>query len=234
MNFLNYHKAIFFDLDGVILDTESLYLQLMMKYNKSKGLYISKAFYIDNILGKSQKVISPLLRNEWNDKYNEKEYWKELLNFREGYLKKHKIAIKMGFYDLLDYLKSQNFYVGIVSSNSIKLVNKLLINAHIDMERFDSVITREDAKKLKPFPDLYEEAAKHSKIAKKNIIAIEDSPVGLIAAIRANIDVIYVKDIANVSDELKAKCLMTGNSLYEVKEFLVDGSEYKDGDNKKC
>lgn len=227
MNFMNYHKAIFFDLDGVILDTESLYLQLMLKYNKNKGLYISRDFYIDNILGRSQKVISSLLKNEWNDKYNEKGYWEELLNFREDYLKKHRVAVKTGFYDLLDYLKNQNFYVGIVSSNSIKLVNKLLINAHIDMEKFDSVITREDAKQLKPFPDLYEEAVKRSKIAKRNIIAIEDSSVGLIAAIRANIDVIYVKDIANVSDELKAKCLMTGNSLFEIKEFLVDGGIQK-------
>lgn len=95
------------------------------------------------------------------------------------------------------------------------------------MEKFDSVITREDAKQLKPFPDLYEEAVKRSKIAKRNIIAIEDSPVGLIVVIRANIDVVYVKDIANVSDELKAKCLMTGNSLYEVEEFFVDGGIQK-------
>lgn len=234
MSFLNCHKAIFFDLDGVILDTESLYMQLMLKYNKSKGLYISRDFYIDNMLGKSQKVISSILKDQWNDKYNEREYWEGLLNLRENYLKKQKVSIKMGFYDLLDYLKSHNFYVSIVSSNSIELVNQLLINAHTDIEKFDSVITREDVKQLKPFPDLYKEAVKRSKITKRNIIAIEDSTVGLMAAVRANIDVIYVKDIANVSDELKANCLMTGNSLYDVRKFLVAEDEYKNGNNKKC
>ena len=218
----------------IAIDTESLYMQLMLKYNKSKGLYISRDFYIDNMLGKSQKVISSILKDQWNDKYNEREYWEGLLNLRENYLKKQKVSIKMGFYDLLDYLKNHNFYVSIVSSNSIELVNQLLINAHINIEKFDSVITREDVKQLKPFPDLYKEAVKRSKITKRNIIAIEDSTVGLMAAVRANIDVIYVKDIANVSDELKANCLMTGNSLYDVRKFLVAEDEYKNGNNKKC
>lgn len=81
-------------------------MQLMLKYNKSKGLYISRDFYIDNMLGKSQKVISSILKDQWNDKYNEREYWEGLLNLRENYLKKQKVSIKMGFYDLLDYLKN--------------------------------------------------------------------------------------------------------------------------------
>ena len=88
----------------------------MLKYNKSKGLYISRDFYIDNMLGKSQKVISSILKDQWNDKYNEREYWEGLLNLRENYLKKQKVSIKMGFYDLLDYLKNHNFYVSIVSA----------------------------------------------------------------------------------------------------------------------
>ena len=47
---MKYVKAIFFDFDGVIVDTESLYLELMMKYNKENNLYLAKDYYIKKLL----------------------------------------------------------------------------------------------------------------------------------------------------------------------------------------
>ena len=46
MNSMKFPKAVFFDLDGTILDTEKLYLKLMLEYNKGKKMSISKKFYI--------------------------------------------------------------------------------------------------------------------------------------------------------------------------------------------
>ena len=55
MSFMKLPKIILFDLDGVILDTESIYLKLMMEYNKKVNLPITKEFYINNFLGRTKK-----------------------------------------------------------------------------------------------------------------------------------------------------------------------------------
>ena len=58
MNFMKLNKIILFDLDGVILNTEAIYLKLMLEYNKKINIPITKKYYIKNLLGKTKKEIS--------------------------------------------------------------------------------------------------------------------------------------------------------------------------------
>lgn len=225
MNSTNYHKAIFFDLDGVVVDTESMYQRIMMEYNRRKGLFISERLYNDHVLGKTQKMISEFLHKEWSNNYNEITYWDGLLEFREDYIKAHGVAIKDGFEELFAFLQKHGFYIGIVTSNSSQFACKLLEYAGIDLKWFNAVIAREHVQRTKPFPDLYEEAVRISGVSRNCIIAIEDSSVGIQAAIDAKINVIHVKDIAEISDELRKKCLIDVESLNEIKSFL-SGSNY--------
>lgn len=234
MNFMNYHKAILFDLDGVILDTEKLYLNLMLKYNKKLNLSLSPDFYKNNILGKSQNEISKILENEWREEYNSKKYWNGLLEYRKNYLNKHSVNVKKGFNELFKYLKNNNYYLGIVTSNSFSLTKLLLNKARISINDFDIIITREDVDKLKPHPDLYELAVKKLNIDKHNAIAIEDSMIGINAALHANINVINIQDIAIVDKTLKSKCLFVGTTLYDVIGFIEKhGGKYGNNKNAK-
>ena len=55
MNSTKLPKIILFDLDGVILDTESIYLELMVEYNKNVNMPITREFYINNFLGRTKR-----------------------------------------------------------------------------------------------------------------------------------------------------------------------------------
>ena len=66
MNFMKLPKVVLFDLDGTILDTENLYLNLMLQYNHHKNIFISKKFYIENFLGKSKDAISSIMEKVYN------------------------------------------------------------------------------------------------------------------------------------------------------------------------
>lgn len=197
----------------------------MMDYNSVKGLYLSKEFYIANILGKTPKDISPILESMWNDKYNSESYWSGLLEHRKKYLLSNAMPVKKGFKDLMSYLSAGGYCVGIVSSNSSYLIAKLLINAKIDMSIFDFIVAREDVVRVKPYPDLYELALKKSNIEKENVIAIEDSNVGIMSALNAGINTIYIQDLDIVSKEKKEKCIKIVKSLREVKYFLDEGRQ---------
>lgn len=222
MSFMNYPKFILFDLDGVILNTESLYLNLMLEYNKKIDLPISKKYYISNLLGKTKNDINYYLRKKFTNKFNAEKYWNGLIKYREEYLEKHSIEVKVGAISLLDYLKENNYSLGIVTSNSIELVRKLLISAGININDFEVIVTREDVNRTKPAPDLYLKAIEYFKINKNDIIAIEDSNVGIRAALDAGIKVINVEDIDIVDEKLKKKCIKVETSLNNIIDFLKE------------
>ena len=221
---MKYVKAIFFDFDGVIVDTESLYLELMMKYNKENNLYLAKDYYIKKLLGKTKNSINKELEQLWGNKYDSESYWQGLLQFRNDYISTHDIKIKDGFLELLDYLLDNNYYVAIVSSNSLEFIKYILNKVKIDSKKFNSIITREKVKKFKPFPDLYNYAVKESHIDKDKIIAIEDSVVGIKSVISAKLKFIYLKDISDVSNIYQEKSLKICETLIDVKKYLLKRS----------
>lgn len=222
MNFMNYPKVILFDLDGVILNTEYLYLNLMLEYNKRMNLPISKKCYISNLLGKTRDDITDYFKKKFKNNFSDEDYWNGLIKYREQYLEKNPIELKIGAISLLKYLKENNCFLGIVTSNSITLVKKLLIKAGINIGDFEVIVTREDVSRTKPYPDLYLKAIEQFKISKKDVIAIEDSNVGIKSALDAGIKVINVEDIDIVDEKLKKKCFKVEKTLNDVIKFLKE------------
>ena len=220
MNSSKYHKAVFFDLDGLILDTEKLYCKLMVDYSKKINLDMTENYYINNLLGKTKNQITDILKEKYNDKFNEEYFWDGLLKYREEYIDNNEINVKEGFFELIDYLKRNDYYIGIVTSNSYVLVKKLLSKTKINLNDFNSIITREKVSKPKPSDELYQCAIKESLIDKDQLIVLEDSSVGLKSAISLDLNVIHVKDIEMINDELLSKCIASVKSLKEVITIL--------------
>lgn len=216
MNSTKLPKIIFLDLDGVILDTESIYLELMVEYNKNVNMPITREFYINNFLGRTKRDINSYFEKKYKKIFDSKQYWNGITKCRDDYFKHNRVKIKEGFLNLMQYLKDKKYLVGIITSNSRELTIKLLKSARLKIGDFDIIITREDAINTKPFPDLYVKAINYFKVDKENYIAIEDSNVGIQAALNANIKVINLKDIDVVKSHLKNKCFKCIKTLDEV------------------
>ncbi len=220
MNFMKSPKIILFDLDGVILDTESTYLKLMIKYNKKINLPITKKFYIDNFIGRTKKEIDDCYEKQFKEKFDSDKYWSGIIKYRNNYLLHNEIKIKNGFLNLKKYLKDNNILFGIVTSNSKELTTRLLEKAKLQINDFEFIVTRDDVLYTKPEPDLYLKAVEYYKIDTANFIAIEDSNVGIQSALNANIRVINLKDIDIIKPNLKSKCLKFVESFNEVIDIL--------------
>lgn len=183
MSFMKLPKIILFDLDGVILDTESIYLKLMMEYNKKINLPITKEFYINNFLGRTKKEINDCYEKKFKEKFDSDKYWNGIIKYRDNYLLHNEIKIKKEFLNLKKYLKANNFLFGIVTSNSKELTTKLLKKTRLQINDFEFIVTRDDVLYTKPKPDLYLKAVDYYKTDKDNFIAIEDSNVGIQSAL---------------------------------------------------
>lgn len=187
-------KAVLFDLDGTIADTDFLWKQAFEKILKAVGIYW---------IG-WEELYSPNLRDRWNEvlskdsvkakqiKLTSKELMTQTFNEIGQLLSKSTLDVRPGFWSLIYYLKIQRaLKLGLVS-NSYRVPVEMLLNALGIHETFDLIITGEDVKKTKPNPEIYLTAAKKLGVKPQEALVFEDSTYGAVSAVRAGMDTILI------------------------------------------
>lgn len=194
-------KAILFDLDGTLIDSESYYMQAMKKIAKHFGSEIEeKEFHC--VIGKTmeetyntfEKLISRP-REEWVKYYNDFFVITEPLDFK-----------KLLFEDVLDTfkgLKQKGIKVAICSMSPVDYIKKFVDDCNL-IDYVDYYVSGEECKHTKPYPDIYLKALNDLNITNDEAIVVEDADTGIDAAIAANIKVVARDDSKFGIDQSKA------------------------------
>ncbi|MBB3869324.1 putative hydrolase of the HAD superfamily [Parageobacillus toebii NBRC 107807] len=181
-------KAIVFDFDGLIVDTESVWFdvfkEVMIEYDCDLKL---EDFAIcigttDDILYErlAQIAHKPIDRTEISRKTRERYQDKmSHLQLREGVL------------DYLQTAKNLSLKIGLASSSSRRWIEGFLEKFGIK-EFFDVIKTSDDVKRVKPDPELYLRAIQDLGVEGHEALAFEDSKNGLTAAIKAGLHCVIV------------------------------------------
>ena len=192
---MNILKAVFWDVDGTIADTElcghRVAFNLAFKdfdldwqWNENKYLDLLK------ISGGYKRIIH--YRNEINSEISDSQCSKIQSRKRFHYKKlieSGKIIVREGVLRLVDELASfdiDQFIVTTSGRDSLEPFLKTSLRSHL--KYFSGIVTYEDVSRHKPFPDAYQLAIKKSKKSEVNCIAIEDSMIGVTAAKAANLN----------------------------------------------
>ncbi len=195
LNHMNNLSAVFWDVDGTIADTElsghRVAFNLAFKdfeldwyWNENKYLELLK------ISGGLKRIIHyrDLIQSELNNDDCSRIQSRKRFHYRE-LINSGKIKVRHGVLRLVRELADFNIVQIIVTTSGRDSLDPLLNNSLKSYLKFFShIITYEDVHNHKPFPDAYDLAVKLSKQSKENCIAIEDSRVGVEAAIRAGIN----------------------------------------------
>ncbi len=188
-------KAVFWDVDGTIADTElcghRVAFNLAFKdfhldwnWNEIKYLQLLK------ISGGYNRIIH--YRNEINSSLSDSQCSKIQSRKRFHYknlIQSGKIKVRQGVFRLMNELSFYDIEQFIVTTSGRESLDPFLktsLSTHIKI--FTRIITYEDVTKHKPFPDAYKLAIQLSNKSKENCIAIEDSKIGVEAAKSANIN----------------------------------------------
>ena len=179
-------KAVLFDMDGVIVDTEPLHYKAYHKMFEDLEIDVDDEFY-STFTGSSTQSVCERLK----EKFKLEESWQDLAAIKRNYFK-HYFDTDPDF-DLLSGVKELilNYF-----ENGIKLV--LASSAHMNtinwvFEKFDleqyfiAKISGADLRESKPHPEIFELAAEISGEPKENCMVIEDSTNGIKAANAAGI-----------------------------------------------
>lgn len=204
-------KAVIFDMDGVLIDSEALHLYdfrvFLQKHNQNlTNDELSEFVGLDakTFIGHLQEIWkpgSPLPSIE-----EIKEGCKYPSDSFQDMLVPHVRFI-------LSHLKKNNIKIAIASSSPYNIIYKMLSINDID-SYFDVIVSGNDVQAKKPSPDIYFETLKRLELPSNDCIVIEDSLVGIQAAINARLYVIALKENRFSVDQSKADCIV--NDLIEA------------------
>ena len=167
-------KAIFWDIDGTLLDTERLHCLHLAKVCEKKGLIIEA----DKAAGASNHGAWHLFKiYEHFDSYEE---WVDLMC--QDYDKEiNPTFIRQGILEVLSYFQERGLRQLAVSNGTRYIVDINLGNTHL-LEFFEHTISFDDVSKAKPDPEPYKKAIQYCGITPNEAIAVEDTSVGLQSA----------------------------------------------------
>ena len=211
-------KAVFFDMDGLVLDSEQVFYREFHSALLKKGVDIPMDKFV-TLLGRRNAEIAMKFHEMYPDLENYDEFSEQFdIDFEET-VSKEAIPVKKGCLELLSALKERGIKKYIVTSSALPWTKTLLGNAGI-YDLFDEIITGEMVKNSKPAPDMYLHAMDVAGADRSECLVLEDSIAGCMSSVNAGIRVICVPDLVAPPEEVISKCYKVVASLDEVIPLL--------------
>ena len=185
-------KAVIFDMDGVIIDSEGVYLEYQLEFAKKKNPDV-KLEDLYPLVGATKQecweVVERVVSNgqtweELRNEFRQRDIYSEI-DYRSIY--------RPEVTDTLKQLKDAGFRLALASSTHLELVERVLEENGI-RDYFEAVVSGEQFKKSKPDPEIYLYTAGQLKLKPEECLAVEDSTIGITAAHRAGLKIAAVID----------------------------------------
>ncbi len=193
-------KAIIFDMDGVLVNTEPHHLILEKKLFKRLGLNINGQEH-GNYLGLSTKQMwIEITRNHDLPQTPEELTGINREEILDYFSKLDEVVLMPGVRDLLEKLNQKGIPLALASASEAAVVDLILSKTAL-RKYFTHIVSLEAVGKSKPEPDIYLHTAGLLSVAPEECLVIEDSPNGIKAAKSANMICIAYSNDPNLADE---------------------------------
>ena len=211
-------RAVIFDMDGTLIDTEKYYRIFWPKALAEFGYHMTDEQALTmRSLG---RPFAPGRLKEWFgeelDYYAVRQRRKDMM---EECLDREGIRRKPGALELVRRLKADGITTAIATATDPERTAKYLRLTGLE-GYFDRLISATQVKEGKPSPDIYLFACEQLGLKPEECLAVEDSPNGVLSAYRAGCKVVMVPDQTEADEKIKKYLYAVAESLDEVYDII--------------
>ena len=210
--------AVVFDMDGLLFDTEALYLRAFHAASDEGGHGLTTELFMLTI-GGTWPTVQTVLTDAHGADF-------PLDDFRAAWHRHAEriaadgVPLKPGALALLDTLDSLGLPRAIATSSRHETAREHLIE-HALVHRFHTVVAQGDYAASKPAPDPYLLAAERLGVPPAVCLALEDSHNGVRSASSAGMMTVMVPDLLPPTLEIRALCVFVATDLHQVRDAVL-------------
>ena len=211
-------KGIVFDMDGVLLDTEKLYVKFWCRAAQFYG-YNMQEFHALSIRSMARPFAIEKLKGYFGEDFDYYKVHDKRIELMDKYIEEKGIETKPKAFETLKYLKEKGLKIALATATGIEKTEKYLKMTDL-YGFFDKIICASMVKNGKPKPDIYLKACKELGLLPKECIAVEDSPNGVISAYDAGLNTIMIPDLDTPDRATKERLFCICKNLEELRNYI--------------
>lgn len=211
-------KAVIFDVDGTLLDTERIYMQAWKEAAAELG-YVMPNSVLQKTRAVNTKDAARIFETEIGNGFSYAQTRPIRVRIAEEIIARESPILKSGVLELLDYLDEKGIQLAVASSTNTQTTKEHLAASGI-ADRFAVIVGGDMIVNGKPHPDIFLKAAELLGVAPEACIVVEDSPAGIRAGHAAGMKTVLVPDQAVITDEIIAISDVMLKSLLEMPAYL--------------
>lgn len=213
-------KAVIFDMDGLMIDSEKASFECYRKYMNNIGMDMTEAFY-KTLLGQTIPICREKVLRQYGEDFPYEESVKTVHEMLDESFVTKGVPVKKGLIELLKYLRKNNYKTIVATSSERKRVDRILKLAGIS-EYFDDSICGDEVEHGKPNPEVFLKACEKLEVSICEALVLEDSEAGIQAAFDGGIKVICVPDMKYPGETYEKMTTKICKDLIEVKTYIEE------------
>ena len=215
---MNKLKGAIFDMDGLLIDTEKLYLRYWKQSAADFG-YDMRDEHVYAIRSLARKYSIPKLKGFFGEDFPTEEVRAHRTELINAHIAEHGKKKKKGLFELPDYLRDKGIRLAVATATPRERTLEYLDRIGA-ADYFSAVICGDMIETGKPAPDIYLTAARELGLPPQQCAAFEDSPNGIKAAYSAGCHAIMIPDMTPPDDEIKPLLSAVYDSLDMAVEYF--------------
>jgi HAD superfamily hydrolase (TIGR01509 family) len=210
-------KAVIFDMDGLLIDSETVYIEALIAEALARGHELPPVI-AKKMIGHTWVAGLPSLLDYLGPDLDTDGFRERVIE-RFYELAHAGVALKAGVLEILDRLDALGLPRGVATSSRRVDVDHHL--GHHDLaRRFHVILAHGEYPRTKPHPDPYLKAAEAMGVDPAHCLVLEDSYNGVRAGVAAGMMTVMVPDLLDPTEEMETLCVRIARDLHEVRGWL--------------
>lgn len=207
-------KAVIFDMDGLLLDTEKLLVKFWVQAANEMGFPMTREQALA-LRSLHRSFAIPYLKEHFGEDFDYLKVRNRRMELMSDWLLHNPLEIKKGAAELLDYLNKNKIKAAVCTATDMERAKNYLSQVGL-FEKFDAIISATMVEKGKPSPDIYLYAVERLGLEPYECMALEDSPNGVKSAAGAGCVTVMIPDLTEPCEELSRIIYAKAESLNDV------------------